>query len=153
MVLLDRPQRMNALSRAMVLALGRIGRELGAMDSVRAVVLTGVGERAFCAGADLKERLGMSDAQVLEQLELYRSELGWLGGGFRWPCRGHNGSGAGGLARMCAGLHLRFAPPGSSAWRRRPRSASSRLGGEGLALAAAVEKPSRADNARPRLSA
>ena len=42
------------------------------------------GDKAFCAGADLKERIGMSEPQVLEQLALYRSELGWLGD-FRAP--------------------------------------------------------------------
>jgi methylglutaconyl-CoA hydratase len=77
-VTLDRPASMNAMSRQMVLELGRIGRELSADGSVRAVVLTGAGNQAFCAGADLKERKGMSDDEVREQLRLYRTELSWL---------------------------------------------------------------------------
>ncbi len=78
LVTLDRPERMNALSRAAVESIGRIGRELSKDPSVRACVLTGAGDKAFCAGADLKERQGMTREQVQEMLALYRSELGWL---------------------------------------------------------------------------
>jgi enoyl-CoA hydratase/carnithine racemase len=77
-VTLDRPDKMNALSRRMILELGRIGRELTSDANVRAVVLTGAGNQAFSAGADLKERRGMSEDDVREQLALYRSELGWI---------------------------------------------------------------------------
>jgi methylglutaconyl-CoA hydratase len=77
-VTLDRADRMNAMSRQMVLEFGRIGRELSKDSSVRAVVLTGAGNQAFCAGADLKERRGMSDEGVREQLRSYRTELAWL---------------------------------------------------------------------------
>ncbi|MCC6216185.1 MAG: enoyl-CoA hydratase/isomerase family protein [Polyangiaceae bacterium] len=75
---LDRPERLNALSRATLGALGRIGAELGADRTLRAVVLTGAGEKAFCAGADLKERQAMTPDDVRRQLGLYRTELGWL---------------------------------------------------------------------------
>lgn len=77
-VTLDRPDKMNALSRHMARELGRVGRELSATDGVRAVVLTGAGSQAFCSGADLKERKGMTEAQVRELLLLYRPELAWL---------------------------------------------------------------------------
>jgi methylglutaconyl-CoA hydratase len=77
-VTIDRPERMNALSRATVERLGVIGRELQGDASVRACVLTGTGDKAFCAGADLKERQGMTREQVREVLGLYQSELGWL---------------------------------------------------------------------------
>lgn len=83
-LVLNRPLRANALSRSLVLALGRAGRELSADSSVRAVVLTGAGERAFCAGADLTERLTMTEAEVRDLLLLYRRELAWLGN-FRAP--------------------------------------------------------------------
>jgi enoyl-CoA hydratase/carnithine racemase len=78
LVTLSRPERMNALSWATVERLGEIGRELRADSSVRVCVLTGAGEKAFCAGADLKERQGMSRNQVRDMLSAYRRELSWL---------------------------------------------------------------------------
>jgi methylglutaconyl-CoA hydratase len=77
-VTLARPDRLNALSRDALLEIGRIGRELASDSTLRAVLVTGEGDKAFCAGADLKERRGMNDDGVREQLGLYRSELGWL---------------------------------------------------------------------------
>lgn len=75
---LDRAERRNALSRETLYALGRLGRELSADASVRAIVVTGAGEKAFCAGADLKERQGMSENDVRMQVGLYRTELSAL---------------------------------------------------------------------------
>jgi enoyl-CoA hydratase len=64
MVTINRPDSANAMNTA-------LGRELLELFSgiiadpatARVVVLTGSGDRAFCAGADLKERQGMSDEQ------------------------------------------------------------------------------------------
>ncbi len=75
---IDRPDRMNSLSREVLLSLGRLSREVATNASVRAIVLTGAGDKAFCAGADLKERRGMSENDIRVQVELYRSELGPL---------------------------------------------------------------------------
>jgi enoyl-CoA hydratase/carnithine racemase len=73
---LHRPDRANALSRDALLAFGSLAREAATNASIRAVVITGSGERAFCAGADLRERQAMSEQDVMGQLDLYRSELG-----------------------------------------------------------------------------
>jgi enoyl-CoA hydratase/carnithine racemase len=75
---IDREARMNALSRATLLAFGKLARDAVANPSIRAIVVTGAGDKAFCAGADLKERQGMSENDVRVQVELYRSELGPL---------------------------------------------------------------------------
>jgi methylglutaconyl-CoA hydratase len=73
---LNRPDRMNALTREMLLLLGRHARELAADVEVSAIVVTGSGDRAFCAGADLKQRQGMTENDVRMQLARYRTELG-----------------------------------------------------------------------------
>ncbi len=82
LVTLDRPERMNALSRSVVARFGEIGRELEAEletdAALRLVIVTGAGDKAFCAGADLKERAGMSDDEVRALLVAYETELGWL---------------------------------------------------------------------------
>ena len=54
-VTLNRPQAMNALNRALRKRLAEVMRVVDADDAVRAVILTGAGERAFTAGLDLKE--------------------------------------------------------------------------------------------------
>jgi methylglutaconyl-CoA hydratase len=59
-VTLNRPEALNALSRQVNLDLTRLAAELGADRDARTVVLTGAGDKAFCAGADLKERKGVS---------------------------------------------------------------------------------------------
>ncbi|MFF4908476.1 enoyl-CoA hydratase/isomerase family protein [Streptomyces sp. NPDC001260] len=51
-VTLDRPDRLNAIDLTMRDELRQVWRELRFDDSVRAVVLTGAGERAFCTGLD-----------------------------------------------------------------------------------------------------
>ena len=61
-VTLDRPNVANAMNTQMGLDLLDVFTDLLARpDAYRAVVVTGAGERAFCAGGDLKERQGMSD--------------------------------------------------------------------------------------------
>jgi len=61
---LNRPDVRNALSLAVNLRLSELAHELEADDGVRAVVITGAGEKAFCAGADLKERRGVPAAET-----------------------------------------------------------------------------------------
>lgn len=62
-VTLNRPAAANALNTQMGLDLLDVFGALAAdPDHCRAVVLTGAGEKAFCAGGDLKERRGMTDA-------------------------------------------------------------------------------------------
>jgi len=54
-VTLNRPEAMNALSRALQHALAEAVEAMDADPDVRVIILTGAGERAFSAGLDLKE--------------------------------------------------------------------------------------------------
>jgi enoyl-CoA hydratase/carnithine racemase len=58
---LNRPEALNAMNTAMGEDLLRCFDELHRDRTVRAVVFTGAGTKAFCVGGDLKEREGMSD--------------------------------------------------------------------------------------------
>jgi len=69
-VTLNRPDALNALSGELLRALEEAAGELGADPSVRLVAFTGAGDRAFSAGADLKERRGMTEAQTRERIDL-----------------------------------------------------------------------------------
>jgi enoyl-CoA hydratase/carnithine racemase len=60
---MNRPQAMNAMNTQMMTDLRDFFAGLYVdPDAARCVILTGAGGRAFCAGADLKERNGMTDA-------------------------------------------------------------------------------------------
>ncbi len=70
-VMLNRLNVLNALNSQMALDLIDVWRRLGDDDGVRVVILTGAGDRAFCAGGDFKERDGMSDEAWRRQHALF----------------------------------------------------------------------------------
>lgn len=108
---INRADRRNALSRDTLYALGRLGRELIADAAVRAIVVTGAGDKAFCAGADLKERQGMSPDDVRFQVGLYRSELGVLDTSPKPVVAALNGVAFGGGLEIALLCDLRVAAP------------------------------------------
>ena len=77
-IMLDRAEALNAINTAMALRLAQACAELATDKQVRAVVLYGTGARAFCVGADLKERNRMSDADFLRQRPVFRAAFGGL---------------------------------------------------------------------------
>lgn len=72
-VTVNRAAKLNALTPALLADLEKIARELDQRTDVRAVVLTGAGERAFCVGADINVWA------ALEPLDMWR----------RWVRDGH----------------------------------------------------------------
>ncbi len=59
-ITLNRPRVSNAISTDLAIRFIDVLDDLAARPTVRVVILTGAGDRAFCAGADLKERQGMT---------------------------------------------------------------------------------------------
>jgi enoyl-CoA hydratase len=54
-VVLNNPDKLNALNQAMWQRLGNVMCELGAEESLRCIVLRGAGDKAFASGADISE--------------------------------------------------------------------------------------------------
>lgn len=77
---INRPERMNAISPELSNALIEAFVDAGSEPDIRAIVLTAVGERAFCAGADLKARAEADKAgkpyqPLLSRVERYLFEV------------------------------------------------------------------------------
>jgi enoyl-CoA hydratase/carnithine racemase len=72
-VTLNRPDKMNALNKEILEEFKKLVDVLETDRTARVIVLTAAGEKAFCVGADLKERQGMNEKDVLHRLEMVRN--------------------------------------------------------------------------------
>ncbi len=95
----------------MLLGLGRFARDAAADSAVRALLIVASGDRAFCAGADLKERAGWSDDEVRKQLLWYRTELGALDASPKPVIAAMNGAALGGGLEVALACDLRICAP------------------------------------------
>jgi enoyl-CoA hydratase/carnithine racemase len=75
---LHRPEALNALSTALARELAAVTADAARADDLRVIVLTAAGDRAFCVGADLKERNAMSDDEMRAQRLVFRAAFGGL---------------------------------------------------------------------------
>ncbi len=67
---INRPDKLNALNSATLRDLGEALAELSKDENVRAIVITGAGEKAFVAGADIKEMREMGVREAMEYSSL-----------------------------------------------------------------------------------
>ena len=72
---LNRPAVMNCLNFDLLYALRDEIARLQFADDIRCVIITGAGEKAFCAGADLKERATLTQEQVKQFIVTIRNLL------------------------------------------------------------------------------
>jgi enoyl-CoA hydratase len=72
LITLNRPDALNALNIALLGELGRAFDEVAA-DNARALLITGSGAKAFCAGADIKELAGRTAAEHKRGMEYGQS--------------------------------------------------------------------------------
>lgn len=79
-ITLDRPSAHNALNEETIRILVRAVEDAEADRSVRAVVITGSGERSFCAGADLDELSGLSFERASEVLSAGQDAMSVIAG-------------------------------------------------------------------------
>jgi 2-(1,2-epoxy-1,2-dihydrophenyl)acetyl-CoA isomerase len=107
-ITLNRPDKLNALSLPLVLELDEALTQYEADDDIKAVILTGAGDRAFSAGADIHEMAGLSAEELAGRGEA-RSRATWHIATFAKPLIGAiNGLAYGGAALLSSTLDLRI---------------------------------------------
>jgi enoyl-CoA hydratase/carnithine racemase len=128
-VALNRPERHHALSAALSDAAGDALLRAAEDDTIAAVILTGTGEKAFCAGGDMLEMSGVEEAQAPARSRGAGGLFGVLAKMPQPVIAAVNGYCFGGGARLAIGCDLRIAST----------TASFRLPGSeyGLVVAAA----------------
>lgn len=70
---LNRPEKLNALGKDLFDEIKSLVDVLETDRTARVLILTGSGDKAFCVGADLKERQQMTEKDVLSRLNFVRS--------------------------------------------------------------------------------
>jgi enoyl-CoA hydratase len=77
LITLNRPEALNALSFQIVRDIGAAIDEVAASDA-RALLITGAGDKAFCAGADIKEFMGRSVVEEFRDTQTGQHTIGKL---------------------------------------------------------------------------
>lgn len=70
-ITLNRPQNFNAISTQLARDMLSVLNYIEEDDEIWAAIITGTGEKAFCSGADLKERKNMTKPQMIAQRKLF----------------------------------------------------------------------------------
>jgi enoyl-CoA hydratase len=113
-VRLNRPEKLNALSLEMILALSDAFKSLDSETQLRALILTGAGEKAFCAGTDIAELTALdkgSAREVSEHGQALCNQIESLG----VPViAAINGIAAGGGCELALACHIRIASPNAA---------------------------------------
>ena len=111
---LNRPKQANALNRELFTSLTEELETLKRDDDIRVVIITGAGEKAFCAGIDLKERAEKQKEEILRERETVIRPFYVTLGDFPKPTIASlNGPALGGGAELALTCDIRVASSGA----------------------------------------
>ena len=109
-VTINRPQNLNALNKQVISELNTCFLDLESNDEVRAIVLTGAGDKAFVAGADIKEFASFSEAEGKALAQEGQEKLFNVVENLKTPViAAINGFALGGGLELAMACHMRIA--------------------------------------------
>jgi enoyl-CoA hydratase len=108
-VRLNHPEKLNALSRAMLESLSEAFKQLEKQSDLRAVILTGSGAAAFCAGTDINELAGLDQNEALAASQRGQAVCNQIENCPVPVIAAINGIAAGGGCELGLACHLRIA--------------------------------------------
>ena len=106
---LNRPEKFNALSREMILALSEIFTNLESQPHLRAIIFTGTGDQAFCAGTDITDLAGLDKDRAREVSEHGQALCNQIESCGVPVIAAVNGIAAGGGCELALACHIRIA--------------------------------------------
>ena len=110
-VTLNRPEFMNALNLETLREGRKVLDDVYFDPEIRAVIITGAGDKAFCAGADLKEREKMNEVQVRHYIKTIRETLIDIENLSKPVICAVNGAALGGGTELALACDIRIADP------------------------------------------
>lgn len=113
-VTLNRPKFMNALNLDTLKEGRKILTDVYFDSDIRAVIITGAGDKAFCAGADLKEREKMSEAEVRHYIKTIKDTLVDIENLSKPVICAINGVALGGGTELAMACDIRIASPNAT---------------------------------------
>lgn len=111
---LNRPELMNAFNFTLLNALKEEVEALRFNTNIRVVIITGSGQKAFCAGADLKERADLSELQVKAFIFTIRNLFTAIEDLNKPVIAAINGVALGGGMELCLACDIRIAATSAS---------------------------------------
>ena len=110
-VMINRPDKLNALNKDVMSELGEVVEEIYSNKDIRSAIITGAGQRAFVAGADISEFLGLTPEQGRE-LSAKGSEIFFRIASSPKPIAAAvNGFALGGGCELAMACHFRLCVP------------------------------------------
>ena len=113
-ILVDRSDKLNALNRATVIEIGAAAARAIADPGVGVLVVSGAGDKAFVAGADIVEMAGLDARAAQEFSRTLAAELGRLESSPKPVIAAVNGFALGGGCELALACHVRIASDGAS---------------------------------------
>jgi enoyl-CoA hydratase/carnithine racemase len=111
---LNRPDVMNSFNFALLRALKERMEALQFDPEARVIIIRGAGEKAFCAGADLKERASLSETQVKEFIYTIRGLFTYIESHNKPVIAAVNGIALGGGTELALACDIRIASSNAS---------------------------------------
>jgi enoyl-CoA hydratase len=109
LIIINRPTALNALNKAVLAELATAFELVGKTDAIRGVIITGEGEKAFVAGADIKELSVLSNAEALELSKKGHALFSLIENSTKPVIAVVNGFALGGGCELAMACHLRIA--------------------------------------------